>query len=141
MFGRFFSSAKKAKALDVPQSDMEFLGEPTGEGLTELRIEMTSRLLQFTQVKNAYLARLKYHGEEPIRICLAVDAGTATDKQMQEIANACPDVLQMDIIFLGQLDGRVSLQVTAESKPLFISGLSHALIHNSTSVVGRVHFS
>lgn len=72
-----------------------------GSGLAELRIEMTSRLLQFTQVKNAYLTRLKYQEEESIRIYLAVDAEAVNEKQMQEIANACAGVLQMEIVFFG----------------------------------------
>jgi hypothetical protein len=124
MFGRFLGSVKKAKTLEVSRPNMEFLGEPTGAGLTELRIEITSRLLQFTQVKNAYLTRLKYQEEESVRICLAVDAGTASERQMQEIADACAGVLQMDIMFLGQLEEKICTQVRAQSQPLFMSGLS-----------------
>lgn len=124
MFGKFFGSGKSAKAFQVPNPAMEFLGEPAGDGLAELRIEMTSRLLQYPEVKNAYLARLRHHGEDSIRICLAVDAGAVTEKQMQEIANACAGVIPMDIIFLGQLEGKVSSQVTENSSPLFIPGLS-----------------
>jgi len=124
MFGKFLGAGNKAKAVEVSIRDMEFIGEPSGAGLTELRIEMTSRLLQFPTVKNAYLAKLKYRDEEFIRICLAVDAEAATQKQMHEIADACAGVLQMDIVFLGQLEGKVSAQLTMGSKPLFVMGLS-----------------
>lgn len=41
MFGKFFGAGKKAKAAEVSSRDMEFIGEPSGAGLTELRIEMT----------------------------------------------------------------------------------------------------
>lgn len=124
MLGRFFCSVKKAKALEVSRPNMQFLGEPTGSGLAELRIEMTSRLLQFTQIKNAYLTRLKYQDEESVRICLAVDAGAVNEKQMQEIANTCAGVLQMEIVFFEQLAAKIGAQLAAQSRPLFMSGLS-----------------
>lgn len=103
---------------------MEFLGEPTGDGLAELRIEMASRLLHCPAVKNAYFTKVRYNNEESIRICLAIDAGAATAKQMQEIANACAGAVPMDIIFLSQLEGKISSELTEKSKPLFIPGLS-----------------
>ncbi|WP_038484476.1 hypothetical protein [Collimonas arenae] len=124
MLGKLFGTKQKAKPFQVANASMEFFGEPSGPGLSELRIEMTSRLLRFPIVKNAYLTRLKHQGEDVIRIGLAIDTDAATADQMQEIANSCAGFLPMDILFLDSLDVEISTRLRSQCRPLLFSSLS-----------------
>lgn len=124
MFGNLF----KKKPLQVVQQPIEkvvVLGEIKGNGLAELRIELTTRLRAFPSVMNAKLPRLLYQGESTHRNCLVITAAAnVNDKKREEIAAACAGVIPLDILFRDSLPDRVLSRIDEQCQDLFISDLA-----------------
>ena len=63
MLGKLFGKKKEPKQFEAKVSDMEFLGDIEGNGVSALRLDVGKILLKFPQVENAYFSKLKYKGE------------------------------------------------------------------------------
>jgi len=98
MLKKLFGKQKHEK-LEQPRSQMEFLGQPSGDGLKILEEEISKRLSEFPSVIGAYLSRLKYSTEENTRLSLVIDSSEKINNVGAQIANTCAGVVPLDIIF------------------------------------------
>lgn len=101
-------------------SFMEFLGDPEGNGVSALRFDVGKILRQFSQVENAYFSKLKYKGEDKIRIGLIVIASESLHELGKEIAHKCAGISPMDVLFSNNCAHSLIQNIKENSEPLFI---------------------
>ncbi|WP_100916031.1 hypothetical protein [Pseudoalteromonas spongiae] len=119
MFGKLFGKKKGPKQLEAKVSDMEFLGDLEGNGVSALRFEVGKILLKFPQVNNAYFSKLNYKGEEKFRIALVIDTSEASNELGREIAEQCAGISPMDVMFSSSCTNILLSDIMANSEPLF----------------------
>lgn len=119
MLGKWFGKKKESKQLEAKVSDMEFLGDVEGNGVNALRFEVGKVLKAFSQVKNAYFSKLKYKGEEQIRIALVIDSSEASNELGRDITEQCAGISPMDVMFSSSCANTLLSEIMANSEPLF----------------------
>ncbi|RVU33358.1 hypothetical protein EOE67_17340 [Rheinheimera riviphila] len=119
MLGKLFGKKKEPKQLEAKVSDMEFLGDLEGNGVSALRFEVGKILRKFPQVKNAYFSKLKYKTEEKYRIALVIDASEASNELGRELAEQCAGISPMDVMFTNSCSKTLLSDIAAKSEPLF----------------------
>jgi hypothetical protein len=120
VLNNLFGKKKKHKEIQTSTSEMEFLGELEGNGVDALRFEIGKILKQFPHVKNAYLSRLKYRGEDKQRISLVIESSESSSEVGPEVANQCAGIIPMDIIFSDSCTPNVIQEIRLNSAPLFV---------------------
>jgi len=105
--------------LEAKLSDMAFLGDLEGNGVSALRFEVGKILRAFPQVRNAYFSKLKYKGEEKYRIALIIDASESSNELGREIADQCAGISPMDVMFSSSCTNTLLHDITENSEPLF----------------------
>jgi hypothetical protein len=118
VLGKIFGK-KTPKQIEAKVSDMEFLGDLEGNGVTALRFEVGKVLRRFSQVENAYFSKLKYRGEDKIRIALIIDASQSSNELGKEIAHECAGISPMDVMFSNTCSHSLIQKIKENSKPLF----------------------
>jgi hypothetical protein len=119
VLGKLFGKKKEPKQLEAKVSDMEFLGDIEGNGVSALRFEVGKVLREFPQVKNAYFSKLKYKGEERLRIALVIDSSEASNELGREIAEQCAGISPMDVMLSSSCANTLLSNIMANSEPLF----------------------
>ncbi|MGL4822789.1 MAG: hypothetical protein ACRC2W_07345 [Plesiomonas shigelloides] len=119
MLGKLFGKKKEPKQLEAKVSDMEFLGDIEGRGVSALRFEVGKILRNFPQVKNAYFSKLKYKTEEKFRIALVIDAYEASNELGREIAEQCAGISPMDVMFTNSCSKTLLSDILPKLEPLF----------------------
>lgn len=119
MLGKLFRKKKETKQLEVKVSDMEFLGDLEGNGVSALRFEVGKVLRKLPKVKNAYFLKLNYKAEEKFRIALVIDASEPSNELGREIAEQCAGISPMDVMFTNSCSKTLLSEIAAKSKPLF----------------------
>jgi len=109
----------KYEKLEASASSMHFLGDISGEGVAQLRLEVGKVLTQYSFVENAYFSRLQYKGEETTRVCLIIDAETPTDQVASAIVSQCSGLVPMDIMFSESVNSDALKELRTTSQPLF----------------------
>ncbi|MDI4635817.1 hypothetical protein J7U46_22315 [Pelomonas sp. V22] len=125
MFGSLFPKKKAIQVLQQRFDEIEVSGEVQGSGLDELRVELALRLRAHPGVENAYLPRLRYHGEDSFRNCLAIGLTHDLDlDQRESIAASCGGIIPLDILFLDALPDPISLKIESQCRRLFLGKLA-----------------
>lgn len=119
MVGKLFGKKKELRQLKAKVSDMEFLGDIEGNGVSALRFEVGKALKKFPQVKNAYFSKLKYKSEETFRIALVIDASEASNELGREIAKQCAAISPMDVMFSSSCSNTLLNEIVTNSEALF----------------------
>lgn len=119
MFKKLFNR-NRHRELNVSPSDFTFRGNVEGNGVNDLRIELTKRASQFSAIENAWLAKIQYATEDTVRIMLLVDSPSSSPNSRASIANGCADVITMDIMFADSLPAELIDQIKRNSQPLYI---------------------
>jgi len=119
VLGKLFRKKKEPKQLEAKVSDMEFLGDLEGNGVSALRFEVGKVLRKLPKVKNAYFSKLKYKAEEKFRIALVIDASEPSNELGREIAEQCVGISPMDVMFTNSCSKTLLSEIAAKSKPLF----------------------
>lgn len=119
MLGKLFRKKKEPKQLEAKVSDMEFLGDLEGNGVSALRFEVGKVLRKLPKVKNAYFSKLNYKAEEKFRIALVIDASEPSNELGREIAEQCAGISPMDVMFTNSCSKTLLSEIAAKSKPLF----------------------
>lgn len=120
MLGSLFSRKKPLQVLRQPLSEIEVVGEVEGSGLDELRVELALRLRVHSAVENAFLPKLRYHGEDSFRNCLVISLARNLDgDQRENIAAGCGGIIPLDVLFLDALSDRISLKIESQCRRLF----------------------
>lgn len=122
MIGKLFGKNKEPKQLEAKVSDMKFLGELEGNGVSALRFEVGKILNSFPQVRNAYFSKLKYKGEDKYRIALIIDSSESSHELGREIADKCAGISPMDVMFASTCASSLLNDITSSSEPLFGDG-------------------
>jgi len=110
---------KKPVQLEAKVSDMEFLGDLEGNGVSALRFEIGKILRSFSQVENAYFSKLKYKDEDKFRIALIIEASESSHELGKEIANKCAGISPMDVMFSNSCTPALFQNIKENSEPLF----------------------
>ena len=103
VFSKLFSKKNPYTEIKASAETIQFLGEPSGDGLTTLKDELAKILREEGNTNKAYLTKIKYPGEDRIRVALVIDGKEQADKMAQVIALACQSVASIDIIFFESL--------------------------------------
>jgi hypothetical protein len=119
VLGKLFGKKKEPKQLEAKVSDMEFLGDLEGDGVSALRFDVGKILRSFPQVRNAYFSKLKYKGEEKSRIALIIDVSETSNELGREIAGQCAGISPMDVMFSNSCANTLINDVVDNSEPLF----------------------
>lgn len=125
MFSRFFRKPRSVRAVEQPRDGIEFIEPVQGSGLDALRMELATRLLQHRLIENAYLAKLRYPGEEVLRNCLVlVECEPITPPQKETIAAACSGIIPLDVCYARDLPRTLLASVGSVCRPLYLPDLS-----------------
>ena len=128
MLGNLFRK-KKPEQLEAKVSDMEFLGDLEGNGVSALRFEVGKILRSFSQVENAYFSKLKYKGEDVFRIALIIEASESSHELGKEIANKCAGISPMDVMFSNSCAHSLLQNIKENSDPMLPMRLNDRLGH------------
>nr|WP_086938943.1 hypothetical protein [Thaumasiovibrio occultus] len=118
MFGKLFGK-RKPKQIEVKVSDIEFLGDLTGNGINALRFKVGKALRLFPHVINAYFSKLKHKNEDKYRIALIIDSHENSHELGREIADKCAGIAPLDIMFSSSLENSLLNEIKKSSDPLF----------------------
>lgn len=102
MLTKFFGK-KPYKEVQTKASDLDFLGEPTGEGLAILKQELTKILAAEGNTSLAYLSKIKYPNENKFRVALIINGRKSAQKMAAVIAKECQPLVAIDIMFFESL--------------------------------------
>ena len=75
----------------------------------------------FQWVSNAWLAKVKVGSDDAVRIMFVVETIDMSSTCRSSIAEACSDVMPMDIIFADLLPTDMSDKIKRDSSPLFLA--------------------
>jgi len=104
MLGKFFGKKEPYKEVKVKSSDLGFLGEPSGQGLSVLKTELSKILTKEGNTYRAYLSKVKYPNEEKVRVALIIDGKKRAQKMAKVIAEECQPLVAIDILFFESLN-------------------------------------
>lgn len=120
MLGNFFKK-KAVQKVDVSPSAIVYLGDISGNGVDYARYELTLRASKFPMISNAWLAKVKYDSEGITRIMFVVDSTEESSTCRRAIAEACSDVMPMDIMFADMLPAEIITKIKCDSSPLYLA--------------------
>ena len=103
MFSKLFGAKKPYKEVETPFDDVEFLGEPSGPGLADLKVSLAKILATEGNTTAAYVARILYKPEMQNRLALVIDSEAPAAQMAETIAQACKSLVAIDILFLNTL--------------------------------------
>lgn len=98
--------AGQPSSFTAPGGGLEWLGEPGGQGVGLLKDELTSILDEEGHARRAWLSRVRYAGEERVRIALVIDGVAPADQMAAAIAPACMELVNLDLLFFDRMPAR-----------------------------------
>jgi SseB protein C-terminal domain len=118
LFGGGDSPFREFKAKS---STLQFLGEPTGEGLGLLKAELSDILRAEGNARRAYLTRLKYPREDQIRVALVIDGAAPKEQMAPPIARDCQPLVSIDLIFFESLPPEMVEHFEQTMTPFYVA--------------------
>jgi hypothetical protein len=107
--------------IQAKADELRFLGEPTGDGLSLLKSELTKILMAEGNTARAYLSRVRYPGEERIRVALVLDGKAPARKMAEVIARECQPLVAIDLLFFETLTPELIASVQKDIVPFFVT--------------------
>ena len=114
MLGKLFGRKPPYKEHESPTGAISFLGAPAGSGIQVLQDELTTILKSEGNTEKAYLSRVKYAGDDAIRVALVISGKEPPREMATVIARACQPLVAIDILFLQSLSAEHQAQFQRE---------------------------
>jgi hypothetical protein len=116
-----FFKKKPVDEIQVSPESFTYVSDISGNAVDYVRYLLSLRTSKFPVISNAWLAKVKYGAEAKTRIMFLVDSIDNSSECQRSIAEACSDVIPMDITFSYMLPTEFTDLIKRKSAPLYIS--------------------
>jgi hypothetical protein len=121
MFTKWFARKSPYVELQTSGTDIRLMGEPVGNGLSLLTIELEKILAAEANASKAYLTKVQYAGEDRIRLAVVIDGRAPAKLMAGKIAKACESLAAIDLLFFESLPSCVIDEVEKSVQPFFVA--------------------